>query len=100
MPWIVIPFGIFIACVFAQFWLVRRLRQALIERHPQVWLEISYKAWFLDNAMVRFAFGKRLKQLDDPVLDDRVRSLWLLMATGIAAWLAIGAMIVTQTGPG
>ena len=97
-PLIIIPFALFFGCVFSQFLLLRGIRRVLVERHPDVWREISLKAWFIDNAVGRFAWGGRAKALNDPYLMEAVNRLRLLYAVGFAAWLAIAALIVTSAG--
>lgn len=39
MPaYILIPFAVFFACCVAQFWFMKRIRDALIDRHPDAFL--------------------------------------------------------------
>lgn len=92
MPvYVAIPFAIFFVCCALQFWFLRQVRRALIERHPQIFLEISKSAFFVDQALWRFAQSRRRKALQDPELDRCVRNFNLLWAVAILAWLAIAA---------
>lgn len=98
MPIVLLPFIVFFACGIAQFWFYRRIRQTLVERHPDVWLALSRKAWFIDSAVVGFAFGRQARLLDDPILMARVRAARILMAVAFAAWLAAVVLLTTGIG--
>lgn len=92
MPgYVAIPFGIFFVCCVLQFWFLRQIRRALIERHPDLFLEISKAAFFADQALWRFALSRRRKALRDPVLDRHVRNFHLLWVVAILAWLSMMA---------
>ncbi len=98
MPIVLLPFAVFFACGIAQFWFYRRIRQTLVERHPDVWLALSRKAWFIDSAVVGFAFGRKARLLGDPVLMVRVRDARVLMAVAFAAWLVAAGLLITGVG--
>lgn len=89
MPLILIPFAIFLACVFGQMWALRRVRQALAQRHPELWLEMSYKAWSIDRAVYHFAFSSKHHALDDPILTDRIWAVRLVLAVAMLALIAV-----------
>jgi hypothetical protein len=94
-PLLLIPFAVFFCCCLAQFPLLRGIRTALAERHPDVWREISTKSWFIDNAVSRYVWGNRAKALNDPDLMQAVNRLRLLYAVAFAAWLALLAVMFT-----
>jgi hypothetical protein len=98
MPIVIVPFVIVFACGIAQFWFFRRIRQTLVERHPDVWLALSRKAWFVDNAAITLAFGRKARLLDDPVLMARVRDAKALMGVALAACLTGVGLVVTGLG--
>jgi hypothetical protein len=98
VPILVIPAVIFFCCGFTQFWFYRRMRRALIERHPDLYLAISHKAFFPDSALMRFAFSRRARDLNDPVLSSAVRQVRLLLCVGFAAWIAVAGLLVTGLG--
>ncbi|MBO9557764.1 MAG: hypothetical protein J7515_04145 [Caulobacter sp.] len=97
MPLILIPFGVFFACCCAQFFLWR-VRRAMVERHPDVWREISGKAWFIDKAVSRFAWKRRDKGLNDPDLTRKVKELKIFGVVTFSAWLVYAVMLVTGLG--
>lgn len=93
LPFALIPFAVFFGCVLAQFYFLRQVRRVLATRHPDVWRELSEKAWFIDNAVVRFVWKKRDRQLNDPsltVITGRMRKLQFVT---IAAWVAYGVCL-------
>lgn len=98
MPLILIPFGVFFVCCGAQFFFLRRVRLAMVERHPELWRQISAKAWFVDNAVYRFAWKRRDRGLNDPDLTRKVKELKTLYAFAISAWLVYAVMLVTGFG--
>jgi hypothetical protein len=95
-PLILIPFVVFFGCCIAQFPLLRGIRAALAERHPEVWREISMKAWFANSTGSQMVWGGRAKALGDPALMDAVNRLRLVYAVGLAAWLALVALLLTS----
>lgn len=95
-PLMLVPFGVFFGCVLAQFPLLRAIRVALAERHPEVWREISLKAWFANSLGSQMVWSGRAKALDDPDLMGAVNRLRLVYAVGFAAWLAFTALLLTS----
>jgi hypothetical protein len=95
MPIVIIPVVVLLVCGFVQFWFYRRIRQALIKRHPELWLSISYKAWFVDGAATGFAFSRRVRDLGDPVLMATVNQARLLLLIALLAFLALVGLSVT-----
>ena len=95
-PLILIPFGVFFGCALAQFPLLRGIRIALAERHPEVWREISMKSWFINGVGSGLVWGGRAKALNDPDLMEAVNRLRLVYAVGIAAWFAMTFMLLTS----
>lgn len=98
MPIVIVPFVIFFACCVAQFWFHRRIRQVLVDNHPDFWLALSREAWLVDNAVIRFAFGRKARSFDDPLLMARIREMKILSATAIVAWLSIVGLMITGLG--
>ena len=98
MPLILVPFAVFFCCCAAQFFFLRRVRQALALRHPEVWRELSTKAWFIDNAVHKFAWARRDKALNDPDLSTKTKQLRLLYIVAIGAWIVYAAALVTGFG--
>jgi len=95
-PLILIPFGVFFCCCLAQFPLLRAVRAALAERHPDAWREMSAKTWFANSAGAGYVWGDRAKALNDPGLVEAVNRLRLVYAVGFVAWLAIVALMLTS----
>jgi hypothetical protein len=95
-PLTLIPFGVFFCCAIAQFPLLRAIRVALAQRHPEVWLEISSKAWFTNSLGSQLVWGGRAKALGDPALMEAVNRLRLVYAVGLAAWLALVVLLLTS----
>jgi polyferredoxin len=95
-PLIMFPFGVFFCCAILQFPLLRRIRAALADRHPEVWREISMKAWFANSVGSQMVWGGRAKALGDPDLMEAVNRLRLVYAVGVAAWLALVALLLTS----
>ena len=98
MPIIVIPFAVFFFCCAAQFYFLRRVRQALIQRHPQVWLELSGKAWFVDNAVYRFIRRRQDKGLNDPDLTAKTKQAAILYYVAIITWVIYAIGLATGIG--
>jgi hypothetical protein len=100
-PLFLIPIAVFFVCAIAQFPLLRRIRVALADRHPEVWSELSKKSWFANSACSQLVWGGRAKALNDANLMETVNRLRLVYAVGFAAWLAMLAlMVTTQAGVG
>lgn len=98
MPILFIPVVIFFCCAFAQFWLYRSVRRALIDRHSDLYLAITRKAFFPDSALISFALSRRARDLNDPALSSAVSRVRLLLLVGFAAWIAVVALLVTGLG--
>jgi hypothetical protein len=98
VPIVVVPFLIFFACCVVQFWCYRRIRQVLVDNHPDFWLELSRKAWFVDNAVMRFAFSRKARSFDDPLLMARIREIKILGVTTIVAWLSFAGLMISGLG--
>jgi hypothetical protein len=95
---IIIPFVIFACCCLVQFVFLRRVRAALAERHPDVWLKISTKAWFIDSAVGRLAWTGQARSLGDPELMALINQLRVLYAVAFAAWLTLLGVMITGVG--
>lgn len=93
-------FAVFMACCGLQFLFRRRVVQALVERHPDLWLEMSRKAFFDVNIGIDFAMGRRDRKLGDADLTRKVQQLRLLYLVAIISWLAFAASLFLGFGPG
>src|SRR5689334_10377755 len=81
MPaYILIPFAVFFGCCVAQFWFMKRVRDTLIERHPEAFLAIEKSSIFPMQGLWRFTQKGRYKALNDPELNTHVRNLKRLYA--------------------
>jgi hypothetical protein len=92
----IVAFAVFFACCVGQFWFMKRVRDALIERHPDTFLAVQKSLIFPDGGLRRFLRKGRYKDLNDPELDKRVRDLKRLYLIAIAAWLAYGISLFTD----
>jgi hypothetical protein len=84
-------FAIFFFCVMAQFYLGRQFRRVLVERHPEVWAEISRRSIFIDSATLSFATSRRCKDLADPELSRAASRIKWVSAVAIGSWLVLVA---------
>lgn len=90
MPiYILVPFGVFFCCCASQFWFLKRVRDRLIDQHPDHFLAVERSSFFPNSGIFRYTFGSRLKALNDPELNKRVRDLRLLYALTVLSWLAL-----------
>jgi len=95
MPqYILIPFAVFFACCVAQFWFIKRVRDRLIERHPETFLAMEKSSIFPQRGLRRFMKKGRYKALNDPELNTHIRDLKRLYAVALVAWLGYGATII------
>ena len=92
---ILIPFGVFGACAILQFWFLKKVRDALIERHPETFLSIEKTSTFPMRQLWKFSSASRFKQLGDAVLDRHVLNLRRLMIIAFVAWAAFRISLVT-----
>jgi hypothetical protein len=95
---IFIPFAVFFACTLGQFLMLRRMRQALAERHPEIWLELSRKAIFANSIGLGFALRRDDRALGDPDLSRWVDRLLLLWGVAIGAWVVLAGMLFAGVG--
>jgi hypothetical protein len=55
MPvWQLTAFSVFFACCVAQFWVIARVRNALIDRHPETYLQLERSSVFPHRGLYRF----------------------------------------------
>lgn len=92
---VLIPFAVFFGCCVAQFWFMQRVRDRLIEQHPDTFLAVERSSIFPSHGMWRFIRKGRYKSLNDPELNRRVRNFNRLYAVAIVAWLAYGVALFT-----
>jgi len=87
---ILLTFGIFAACCLLQFWFIKQIRDTLIERHPQTFLEIEKSSIFPSRGLWKYTRSNRYKQLGDQVLNRHVRNMKRLMIVAFVSWAAFG----------
>jgi hypothetical protein len=93
-PWQFAAFAVFFACCLAQFWFLGQVRKALIDRHPDVFLEIERSSIFPQKGLQKFIRSSRHNDLADPKLSEAViRCRWLFV-TAICAWLVLAFGLV------
>jgi hypothetical protein len=92
--WIFLPFGVFLGCCIAQFWFFARVRNALIDRHSETYLQIERSSIFPQGGLFRFIRSGRHRELRDPELTRAVIAVRWLYLTAIGAWLTLAAGIV------
>ncbi|WP_375390988.1 hypothetical protein [uncultured Sphingomonas sp.] len=96
MPgYILMPFAVFLVCCVLQFWFVKKIRDRLIEKHPDTFLAIEKKAIFPHQALWKFTRGHDYKSLNDEELNLRVRNFKRLYVVAIFAWIAYAVTIFT-----
>jgi hypothetical protein len=67
----------------------------LAERHPELWRELSTKAWFIDSAVSKFVW-RGAKDLHDSDLTVRINQLRSLYGIAFVAWLTIAVMMIVE----
>jgi len=92
---IFVPFAVFFACCVAQFWFLKKVRDRLIDCHPEKFLEIEKSSIFPYNGLWKFTRRGRYKELGDVELNRRVRDLKRLFAFAFVAWLSYGIALFT-----
>lgn len=96
MPvYVLIPFAVFAGCCIAQFWFMKKVRDALIERHPDTFLKAEKASIFPYQGLWRFTRGKEYQSLHDDELNRHVRNLKRLTIVAVGSWLAYGIAIFT-----
>lgn len=83
---ILLPFSVFFCCCILQFWYLKKVRDALIERHPDTFLLIEKSSFLPMQGLYRFVRGSRYQDLNDELLNRQVRNLKRLMIVGYTAW--------------
>jgi hypothetical protein len=88
---LLIPWGVFALCIILNWWFVKRVRDALNERHPGT-LPATEKSPFPfpTTKSRRWKLPIRLrelKQLNDPELDRRVLALMIVNVVAVTAML-------------
>ncbi|WP_428333139.1 hypothetical protein [Novosphingobium sp.] len=98
---ILLPFGVFFVCCILQFWYLGKVRDTLIERHPDTFLSVEKSSIFPMQGLYKFARGGRYKDLNDVLLNRHVRNLKRLMIVAYAAWgvYAISLFTMPFSGP-
>ena len=99
MSWLfAVPLAISVGLVAWQFWLMLRVRDAMAQRHPQLW-----KSWSLGEflpygiAVFGFAFSLTEKRLNDAALSERAAQFRIVTVVTVVSWgaavfaLAVGS---------
>lgn len=92
--WQIAAFVVFFACCAGQFWFIARVRNALIDRHPTVFLEVERSSAFAQRGLQKFIRSGRHKELGDPQLTKAVMQCRWLFGVAICAWLILAVGIV------
>ena len=88
MPvWQGIAFAVFFACCAAQFWFLARVRNALIDRHPDFYLTIARSSLMPQRGLSRFIRSGKHRELGDLELSKAVIQIRWLYALAFGAWL-------------
>jgi hypothetical protein len=90
---ILLPFSVFFVCCILQFWYLKKVRDALIDHHPETFLQVEKSSIFPMQGIWRFARGKQYKKLGDAELNRHVRNLKRLMIVAIVAWVGFAVSI-------
>ena len=99
MPFVAFSaFAVFFICCALQFWFQQRIVRALATRHPGLWLAMSGKAFFIQNAVLRFANRRQDRGLGDADLTRKVQQLRLVYLVAILAWLVFAGSLLTMGG--
>ena len=96
MPlYVLVPFAVFFICCALQFWFLKKVRDALIDRHPQTFLAVEKSSIFPTQGLWKFTRGSRYKELDDAELNRHVVNLKRLTAIAIVAWIIYAIALFT-----
>lgn len=95
-PFILLPFGVFFVCCILQFWFLKKVRDALIERHPDTFLAVEKSSLFPMQGLYRFTRGNRFKTLGDASLNSDVKNLKRLMIVAYVSWGAYAISLFTM----
>jgi hypothetical protein len=90
-----IPWSVFSVCCLLQWWLLTRIKQLLIERHPNTYVEVQKASPFPFQGLYWLMRKNRYKNLDDIYLNKKVRDFKRLYFGGLAAWLCGAIMVFT-----
>lgn len=89
---ILLPFGVFFVCCILQFWYLKKVRDALVDRHPDTFISVEKSSMFPMQGLYRFSRGARHKELNDTLLSRHVKNIKRLM---IVAHIAGGAYAIS-----
>lgn len=81
-------FVVFFACCLSQFWFLKKVRESLIDRHPQTFLDIERSSIFPLQGIWKFIRGNRYRDLGDAELNRHVRNLKRLTIVAFVSWFA------------
>lgn len=92
---VLLTFAVFFTCCILQFWFLKRVRDALIDRHPETFLSIEKSSFFPMQRLWDFDLDRRCKELRDVDLNRHLRNLKRLKIVAIGSWLAFAISIFT-----
>lgn len=97
MPIFLIPFSVFFVCCAAQFFFLDRVKRALSARHPDVLQGLLGKSFFSfsNNAIMKFAWQRRDRGLNDPALTKSVKQFRTLLFVAYGAWGLCALALIT-----
>jgi hypothetical protein len=74
----------FAGCGLRMLWLSNRIRQILVQRHPDVWRATK---WSEGREALIFAYKRRDRHLDDVELTSFAKQVRLVIWLAVVAWL-------------
>ena len=93
--WQIIALAAFFICGFAQIWLNGQIRRALIDRHPDRFLQIERSSIFPGRGLYIFILRRDHRELDDARLNRTVWFWHCLQVVSIICFLVfLGSMAV------
>lgn len=91
--WTALALASFVVLVITGFFSFRRIRQHLIDRHTERFLELERKSWFPHRSLYLFVLWGDHKDLRDAELSREIRTYRWLTAGTFASWLAYAVTI-------
>ena len=92
---ILIPFSVFFVCCLLQFWYLKKVRDALIDRHPETFLAVEKSPFWPVQSPWKYLKYNQYKQFGDDDLDRHVRNLRRVIIVGIGAWVVFALSLFT-----
>jgi hypothetical protein len=96
---LLVSFVVFVLCCFLQIWYLKKVRDALIDRHPKTFLEIEKSILFPVQGLWKFTRSSRYKRLEDEELNQHVRNLKRFMVVAYSLWILYAVTIFATPMP-